>query len=81
MASFLTAPSLYINHNLHGLISAAIGRRVTSDPAELPFLPGRKMLRISAVEYNPKVSKGKTQVSLRFIIKIQHIYVFHMCDC
>ena len=39
--------------NLHRLISAAIGRWVTSDPAELPFLPGRKKLCINAVEYNP----------------------------
>ena len=39
--------------NLHRLISAAIGRWVTSDPAELPFLPGRKKLSTSAVEYNP----------------------------
>ena len=67
--------------NLHRLISAAIGRRVTSDPAELPFLLGGKKLCTSAVEYNPQVSKGKTQVSLKFIIKIQHIYVFHMYDC
>ena len=67
--------------NLHRLISAAIGRWVTSDPAELPFLPGRKKLWTSAVEYNPYVTKGKTQVSPRFIIKIQHIYVFHMYDC
>ena len=39
--------------NLHRLISAAIGRWVTSDPAELPFLPGRKKLCTSTVEYNP----------------------------
>ena len=39
--------------NLHRLISAAIGRWVTSDPAELPFLPGRKKLCTNAVEYNP----------------------------
>ena len=45
--------------NLHRLISAAIGRWVTSDPAELPFFPGRKKLCTSAVEYNPQVSKGK----------------------
>ena len=38
--------------NLHRLISAAIGRWVTSDPAELPFLPGRKKLCTNAVEYN-----------------------------
>ena len=71
------------NHpnNLHRLISAAIGRWVTSDPTELPFLPGRKKLCTRPVEYNPWVSKGKTQVSLRFIIKIQHINVFHMYDC
>ena len=36
--------------NLHRLISAAIGRWVTSDPAELPFLPGRKKLCTNAVE-------------------------------
>ena len=70
-----------VAYNLHRLISAAIGRWVTSDPAELPFLPGRKKLWTSAVEYNPYVTKGKTQVSPRFIIKIQHIYVFHMYDC
>ena len=39
--------------NLHRLIFAAIGRWVTSDLAELPFLPGRKKLCTSAVEYNP----------------------------
>ena len=39
--------------NLHRLISAAIGRWVTSDPAELPFLPGRKKLCTNAIEYNP----------------------------
>ena len=70
-----------VNLNLHRLISSAIGRWVTSDPAELPFLPGRKKLCTSAVEYNPQVSKGQTQVSLRFIIKIQHIDVFHVYDC
>ena len=36
--------------NLHRLISAAIGRWVTSDPAELPYLPGRKKLCTNAVE-------------------------------
>ena len=75
VSGVLTSP------NLHRLISAAIGRWVTSDPTELPFLPGRKKLCTRAVEYNPWVSKGKTQVSLRFIIKIQHINVFHMYDC
>ena len=35
--------------NLHRLISAAIGRRVTSDPAELPFLPGGKHLCVPYV--------------------------------
>ena len=39
--------------NLHRLISAAIGRWETSDQAELPFLPGRKKLCTSAVEYIP----------------------------
>ena len=39
--------------NLHRLISAAIGRWVTSDPAESPFLPGRKKLCTNAVEYDP----------------------------
>ena len=39
--------------NLHRLISAAIGRWATSDPAELPFRPGRKKLCTNAVEYNP----------------------------
>ena len=42
-----------VEYNLHRLISAAIGRWVTSDPAELPFLPGRKKLCTNAVEYNP----------------------------
>ena len=40
--------------NLLRLISAAIGRCVTSDPAELPFLTGWINLCTSAVEYNPK---------------------------
>ena len=44
---------LLVALNLHRLISAAIGRWVTSDPAELPFLPGRKKLCTDAVEYNP----------------------------
>ena len=44
---------LSLSINLHRLISAAIGRWVTSDPAELPFLPGRKKLCTNAVEYNP----------------------------
>ena len=35
--------------NLHRLISAAIGPWVTSDPVELPFLPGWKKLCTSAV--------------------------------
>ena len=76
-----TVSKYLLFRNLHRLISAAIGRWVTSDPTELPFLPGRKKLCTRAVEYNPWVSKGKTQVSLRFIIKIQHINVFHMYDC
>ena len=42
-----------IGLNLHRLISAAIGRWVTSDLAELPFLPGRKKLCTGAIEYNP----------------------------
>ena len=45
--------ALIICRNMHRLISAATGRWVTSDPAELPFLPGRKKLCTSAVEYNP----------------------------
>ena len=40
-------------YNLHRLISAAIGRWVTSDPAELPCLPRRKKLCTSSAEYNP----------------------------
>ena len=63
---------------LHRLISAAVSQWMTSDPAELPIVPGREKLCTSAVEYNPKVSKGKTPVSVRFIIKIQHIYVIHI---
>ena len=39
--------------NLHRLISAAIGRWVTSDQVELPFIPWWKKLCTSAVEYNP----------------------------
>ena len=89
-STFGKTNSIYAHHqsnsimrlcNLHRLISAATGRWVTSDRTELPFLPGRKKLCTRAVEYNPWVSKGKTQVSLRFIIKIQHINVFHMYDC
>ena len=54
---------------------------MTYDPAELPILLGGKwMLYTSAVEYNPKASKGKTPVSVRLIIKIQYIYVFIMYD-
>ena len=38
---------------LHRLISAAIGRWKTSDPAELPIFLGQKKLRTGTVEYNP----------------------------
>ena len=49
----LVGVNVRVNLNLHWLISAAIGRWVTSDPAELPFLPGRKKLCTNAIEYNP----------------------------
>ena len=38
------------------------------------------MLCISAVEYDPQVSKGKTPLSVTFIIKTQHVFVFNMYD-
>ena len=70
--------SLHYLHRitLHRLISANVGQWVTSHPAKLPILPGRKMLSTDAVEYNPKVSKGKTPVSVKFVVKIQQIYMF-----
>ena len=50
---------LTIFFTLHGLISASVGRRTIADPAELPIVPGRKMLLTGAVEYNLQASKGK----------------------
>ena len=45
------------------------------------FSLGGKKLYTSAVECHPWVSKERTQVPLRFIVKTQHIYMFHMYDC
>ena len=45
--------------NLHRLISAAIGRRVTSDPAELPFLLGGKSCAQAPLNIIPKFPKEK----------------------
>ena len=72
---------LTIFFTLHGLISASVDRRVIADPAELPIVPGRKMVSTDAVEYNLQASKGKkTPVFVRYVIKIQQIYVFPTHD-
>ena len=77
LSPFYYCMAMYLR-TLYRLISAVIGLWVTPDPAELPILPGRKKLCTNTVEYNPYVSKAKTPVSVRLIIEIQHIYVFHM---
>ena len=67
------------NPILHRLISVAVGRWVTSDPAKLPILHGRKTLYNKTVE--KKVLKGKRHHFLsELIIKVQHIYLFHMYE-
>ena len=63
---------------LHRVIPASVDRRVMADPA---IVPGRKMLLPGAVEYNLQASKRKkTPVFVRYVIKIQQIYVFPTHD-
>ena len=52
---------------------------MTFDPAKLPIPPCRKCCALSSAEYNPQVTKEKTPVSVRFNIKIQHIYMCSIC--
>ena len=59
-------------------VSAPISCWVTFDPAESPILPRQNMLCTYDIEYNPQVSNEKSQVSLRFIIKIQQILCVYM---
>ena len=61
---------------LHRLISAAVCRWVTCDR----FFLGGKSCALAPCNITPKFSEKKTPVSVRFIIKIQHIYVLHMHD-
>ena len=39
----------------------------------------RTIMCTNGIEYNPKMSKGKTPVSVRFTIGIPQIYV-HICN-
>ena len=59
--------------------SSGVGQLVTSD--ESPILFGRKGLCTTTLEYDPYVSKGKTTVSIRFIIKIHKIFINYRCGC
>ena len=72
---------LYIYHryslaNLHRLISAAIGRRVTSDPAELPFLPGGKSCALAPLNIIPKFPKEKH----KFLSDLSSKFSTFMCS-
>ena len=53
--------------------SGGFGRLVTFDLAKSPILIGRDILCTTAMEYNSYISKGKTAVSVSFIIKIHQI--------
>ena len=61
--------------------SGGFSQFVTLDLAKSPILSGWGFLCNTAMEYNPHVSKGKTTVSVRFIINIHAILSIHICGC
>ena len=63
---------------LHRLISAIIDRMVTHDLAELPILPRWKWCVLALL--NIVLKFPKETFFVRFVIKIQHIYVFRIYD-
>ena len=65
----------HLSTNLHRLISAAIGPRVTSDPAELPFLLGGKSCTQAPLNIIPKFPKGKNAS----FSQIYHQNPAHLC--
>ena len=67
---------LIIVVNLHRLISAAIGRWVTSDPAELPVLPGRKNCALAPLNIIPKFPKEKH----KFLSDLSSKSITFMCS-